>query len=66
MKAARETRAAAVLTVLGFDGMRLFTTADPVEAIALQAVGEQATKVLSDRDKALAAEIANAVGRLFK
>ena len=46
--------------------MRLLTTGDPVEAMLLQAVGEEAGKQLRTRDKALAAEIANAVGRLFK
>jgi hypothetical protein len=67
--AARETRAAAVLNVLGLDGMALFRASDPVESLALQAVGEESARVLRERDKALAAEIAeiaNAVSRLFK
>lgn len=59
-------KAAAVLTLLGLDGMRLLTTGDPVEAWVLQAVGEEAAAQIRNRDKALAAEIANAVGRLFK
>lgn len=46
--------------------MRLLTTGDPVEAWVLQAVGEEAAAQIRNRDKALAAEIANAVGRLFK
>jgi hypothetical protein len=66
MKAAPPIRAAAVLTVLGLDGMRLLSTADPVEALALQAVGEEAARVMRERDRALAAEIAVAVSRLFR
>lgn len=66
MKAAREIRAAAILSVLGLDGMRLITTPDRTEALALQAVGEQAARVMRERDRALAAEIANAVARLFR
>jgi hypothetical protein len=46
--------------------MRLFTTGDTVEALALQAVGEEASNLIRQRDKALAAEIANAVAKLFK
>lgn len=59
-------RTAAVLAILGLDGMQLLMTGDPVEALALQAVGDEAAQLLRQRDKALAAEIANAVGRLFK
>jgi hypothetical protein len=59
-------RTAAVLALLGLDGMRLFTTGDRVEALALQAVGEEASNLIRQRDKALAAEIANAVAKLFK
>jgi hypothetical protein len=59
-------RTAAVLSLLGLDGMRLFTTGDRVEALALQAVGEEASNLIRQRDKALAAEIANAVAKLFK
>ena len=59
-------RAAAALTALGLDGMRLFTAGDQVEALVLLAVGEEAAKVAQARDRALAAEIANAVGRLFR
>jgi hypothetical protein len=59
-------KTAAVLTVLGMDGMRLLAAGDPVESLALQAVAEEAANLLRQRDKALAAEIANAVGRLFK
>jgi flagellar basal body rod protein FlgB len=46
--------------------MRLLTTRDHTEALVMQAVAEQAVKFLQQRDKALAAEIANAVGRLFR
>jgi hypothetical protein len=46
--------------------MRLLTTDDPVEALVMQAVGEQAAQYVAQRDKALAIEIANAVGRLFR
>lgn len=46
--------------------MRLFTTGDRVEAITLQAVGEAAADLIRQRDKALAAEIANAVAKLFR
>jgi hypothetical protein len=59
-------KTAAVLCLLGLDGVRLLTTGDPVEAMMIQAVGEEAATQLRTRDKALAAEIANAVGRLFK
>jgi hypothetical protein len=58
-------RAAATLTVLGLDGWRLITTDDPAEAVALQALAEETAKVTRMRDKALASEIANAVGKLF-
>lgn len=54
------------MTILGLDGMRVFTAGDPVEILVLDAVAEEATRVLRDRDKSLAADIANAVGRLFK
>jgi tRNA A-37 threonylcarbamoyl transferase component Bud32 len=66
VRAAREVRAAAALCSVGFDGMRLLTTADPVEAMVMQAVAEHTAKYLQQRDKALAIEIANAVGKLFK
>jgi len=46
--------------------MRLLTTGDPIEAMVLTAVADEATNLIRQRDKALAAEIANAVGRLFK
>jgi hypothetical protein len=55
-----------MLCVLGVDGLRLLTTDDRTEAMALQAVGQEAARITQQRDKALAAEIANAVGRLFK
>jgi hypothetical protein len=54
------------LQSLGFDGMRLLTTPDRAEALVMQAVAEASVKFLTHRDKALAAEIANAVGRLFR
>jgi hypothetical protein len=66
LRSGREVRTAAVLALLGLDGMRLFTTGDRVEALALQAVGEEASNLIRQRDKALAAEIANAVAKLFK
>ena len=59
-------KAAAIYTVLGLDGMRLFTAGDPTERLVLDAVAAEALAVARDRDKALAAEIANAVGRLFR
>jgi hypothetical protein len=46
--------------------MRIFTAGDPVEIITLTAVADEAARVVRERDKSLAAEIANAVGRLFK
>ena len=61
-----ETRAAAFLTSFGLDGMRLFSTADQTEALALAAVAKQAQEIATQRDKALAVEIANAVGQLFR
>lgn len=61
-----ELRAAAVLYALGLDGWRLMVTADPVEAVALQAVAEETARMIERRDEALAVRIANAVGRLFK
>jgi len=66
MTDAAPIRAAAMLCVLGIDGTRLLTTNDPTEALMLQAVGSAAMKIAQQRDKALAAEIANAVGRLFR
>jgi hypothetical protein len=59
-------RAAAFLTSFGLDGMRLLTTADPVEALVLVAVAHEAQAIAAQRDKALAVEIANAVGQLFR
>lgn len=55
-----------MLCVLGVDGTRLVTTTDRTEAMVLQAIGNEAVRIQQQRDKALAAEIANAVGRLFK
>jgi len=46
--------------------MRLLTTGDPVEAMVMTAVAEEASLLVRQRDRALAAEIANAVSRLFK
>jgi len=46
--------------------MRLLRTSDPVEVLVLQAVAAETIAVLQARDKALAVEIANAVGRLFR
>jgi hypothetical protein len=46
--------------------MRLLTTDDPTEALVMQAVAQQTSKYLQQRDRALAAEIANAVSRLFR
>ena len=57
---------AAFMCVLGMDGMALFTTADPIENLVRTVVAEEAVKAAQQRDKALAVEIANAVGRLFK
>jgi hypothetical protein len=57
---------AAFMTVLGMDGMAIFTTADPTEIVLRSIVAEEAVKIAQQRDKALAIEIANAVGRLFK
>jgi hypothetical protein len=59
-------KAAGAMVALGMDGMALLRTSDPVDALVLQAVAEESVKVLQQRDRALAAEIANAVGRLFK
>jgi hypothetical protein len=66
MKRTAAIRAAAVLTALGVDGWRLVTTDDPVEALALQAMGEETARTLERRDEALAVRIANAVSRLFR
>lgn len=66
MKSTAVFRAAAVLTVLGLDGWRLIVTDDAVEALALQALAEETGRAIERRDEALAARIANAVGRLFK
>jgi len=46
--------------------MRLLTSSDRTEVLVMQAVANQAVKFLQQRDKALAVEIANAVGRLFR
>lgn len=66
MTEAAATRAAAYLCVLGVDGVRLLTSDDPTELLMLQAVGREAARIQQQRDKSLAAEIANAVGRLFR
>jgi hypothetical protein len=66
MKGTAVFRAAAVLTVLGLDGWRLIVTDDVTEALALQALAEETARAMERRDDALAARIANAVGRLFK
>jgi hypothetical protein len=59
-------RAAAALYLFGMDGMRLLATGDRTEALVLQAVAEEALRLSQIRDRNLAVEIANAVGRLFK
>jgi hypothetical protein len=46
--------------------MRLLRATDDAEALVLQVVAEESVTVLQQRDKALAAEIANAVGKLFR
>lgn len=66
MTNAAAIRAAAMLCAVGVDGVRLLTSDDPTEIVMLQAVGVEALKAAQQRDKALAAEIANAVGRLFR
>jgi hypothetical protein len=66
MTDAAAIQAAALLCVLGVDGLRLLTSDDPTEILMLQAVGHEALRIQAKRDKSLAAEIANAVGRLFK
>lgn len=66
IKAAPEIQAAAALSALGLDGMRLLRSTDDAEALVLQVVAEESVAVLKERDKALAAEIANAVGKLFR
>lgn len=66
IKAAAEIQAAATLCALGLDGMRLLHTCDDAEALVMQVVAEQSVEVLQQRDKALAVEIANAVGKLFR
>jgi len=55
-----------VLYALGIDGIRFLEAQDQADALVMQAVAEEARDILSARDKALAAEIANAVGRLFR
>jgi hypothetical protein len=40
--------------------------ADPAEALVMQAVAEQTINYMQQRDRALAAEIANAVAKLFR
>jgi len=66
MMRAAAIEAAALLCVLGVDGVRLLTSEDPTEVLMLQAVGREAMRIQAKRDKSLAADIANAVGRLLK
>jgi hypothetical protein len=66
MKGAAAVRAAAMLTALGLDGMRYLTTEDPFEALTMQLVGEQASRLLEQRDKNLSILIGNAVARCFR
>jgi hypothetical protein len=66
MTEAAAIQAAALLCVLGVDGSRLLTSDDPTEVLMLQSVGKAALRFQQQRDRSLAAEIANAVGRLFK
>ena len=66
IKGTAAIRAAAVLSALGLDGMRFLDSGDPAEILVMQTLAEETRDVLSARDKALAAEIANAVGRLFR
>lgn len=54
------------MSVLGMDGWRVFTAEDPAELLALMVMTEEAVKYAQQRDRALAIEIANAVGKLFK
>lgn len=66
MKGAAAIRAAAALCVVGVDGARMLTTTDPVEALMLQAIGEEALKIAQQRDKAHAVEVANALARSWR
>jgi hypothetical protein len=66
MTGAAVVEAAALLCTTGVDGLRLLTADDPAEVVVLQAVGMEAARIQQHRDKALAAEIANAVSRLFR
>lgn len=45
--------------------MALLRTEHPADWVIAQAVVDRAQEIMRDRDKALAVEIANAVGRLF-
>jgi hypothetical protein len=53
------------MCALGMDGMRLMSAGE-TEALVMQAVANEALRVVQARDRALAVEIANAVGRLFR
>lgn len=66
IKAAAEIRTAAALCALGLDGMHLLRTPDMTESLVMQAVANEAVKFLQARDRALAAEIAHAVSKLFR
>lgn len=63
MRGTAAMRAAAVLCVVGVDGTRLLTTSDPIEALMLHTLGDETLRLVQQRDKALAVEIANAMAR---
>jgi hypothetical protein len=59
-------KAAAVMCSFGIDGMRWLDSRDPTEMLVMQVVADEAHRIAQQRNKALAAEIANAVSRLFR
>jgi hypothetical protein len=58
--------AATTALILGLPGWRLISTGDETERVVVQAMTSKAIELHAQRDKALAAHIANAVSRIFK
>ncbi len=54
------------MTALGLPGWLYLTTRDPLDHLLLAALAERTASIKEQERKALAVDIANAVGRLFK
>lgn len=60
-----EVRAAAQAYTLGLDGWKALTLEHPADGLTFQAIMMEAEKLQRDRDRALAVQIADAVGEML-